>query len=169
MKCPACQAQLETETYEGIEIETCPSCGGEWLDNKELAHIVAAREARFSEEERQALAAAPKVCGVALDDERRRLNCPKCGGSTSPINYGYESGVVIDKCTACRGIWLDSRELENVQMLFELWSEQVPETLAKFRDRLREIEAKWKDVGKVRVSRFALVNLLINGIFDIVR
>ena len=35
MKCPRCSAEMRTIDYEGAEIETCPTCGGEWLDQGE--------------------------------------------------------------------------------------------------------------------------------------
>ena len=36
MNCPLCTSSLKTIHYEGIEIETCGSCEGEWLDADEL-------------------------------------------------------------------------------------------------------------------------------------
>ena len=35
------------------------------------------------------------------------LKCPKCGGTTDAINYGGDTGILIDRCTACQGVWLD--------------------------------------------------------------
>lgn len=37
------------------------------------------------------------------------MKCPKCGFDLEEINY---QSVMIDKCNACKGIWLDSGELE---------------------------------------------------------
>ena len=39
MKCPNCDNSLAAITYEGIRIETCPGCEGEWLDDNSLAKI----------------------------------------------------------------------------------------------------------------------------------
>jgi hypothetical protein len=45
--------------------------------------------------------------------EKRRgihwMKCPKCGCDLEEINY---QNVMIDKCTECKGIWLDHGELE---------------------------------------------------------
>jgi Zn-finger nucleic acid-binding protein len=39
------------------------------------------------------------------------LTCPKCGGAMR----AYErSGVIIDQCTECRGIYLDRGELDRI-------------------------------------------------------
>ena len=115
MQCPQCDETLRTTEYEGLKIETCPGCAGEWLDDGELKHVVKAREVRFDEGERQALAQAAKITGVRVQDEDRDLQCPKCGGATDAINYGGDTGIIIDRCTQCRGIWLDQGELEHVQ------------------------------------------------------
>ncbi len=36
MKCPKDGYDLATSTYHGVQIETCPHCGGMWLDAGEL-------------------------------------------------------------------------------------------------------------------------------------
>lgn len=42
------------------------------------------------------------------------LVCPVCKGSMQEIN---KSGVAIDVCTVCRGVWLDRGELEKLSTL----------------------------------------------------
>ena len=37
------------------------------------------------------------------------MKCPKCGSDLEEINY---QSVMIDRCNECKGIWLDSGELE---------------------------------------------------------
>jgi Zn-finger nucleic acid-binding protein len=39
MQCPKCHAPLCAIDCQGVEIQTCPDCGGDWLDAGELAHI----------------------------------------------------------------------------------------------------------------------------------
>jgi acetyl-CoA carboxylase beta subunit len=41
--------------------------------------------------------------------EAHWMKCPKCGSDLEEINY---QRVMIDRCNACKGIWLDSGELE---------------------------------------------------------
>lgn len=167
MNCPVCSATLETITYEGIAIETCPSCGGEWLDDGELLQVAETRDELFSAEERQAIANATSFVGVPANEPGRRRECPKCGAMMQQLNYAYDTGVIIDRCTANHGVWLDASELEKVQIMFESSCDLAPETLARFRDRLRAIERKYVQRKPVRVSRFAFVNALIARIIDI--
>ena len=41
--------------------------------------------------------------------ESHWMKCPKCGSDLQEINY---QNVMIDRCNECKGIWLDSGELE---------------------------------------------------------
>jgi len=171
MNCPSCHGTLRTITYEGIEVETCPSCGGEWLDADELGKVVKIRQQKFGEEQCRAIAEATPYTGVVLKDVDRDLTCPSCGGTTDPVNYGGGSGLVIDKCTSCGGIWLDADELEKVQMLVEGWDAKLPEDLEKYGPKLREIAAEMDKADDVHPSRLPLVgpfiNALVNRIIDL--
>ena len=40
MKCPKDGYDLSSTKFHGVQIETCPHCGGVWLDAGELAQIV---------------------------------------------------------------------------------------------------------------------------------
>jgi hypothetical protein len=167
MNCPRCKATLKTIDYEGIRIETCSKCEGEWLDADELKHITKAREVRFDENERRAIAAATGITGVELKDVDDDLRCPKCSGQTDPINYGGDTGIIIDRCTDCHGIWLDAGEIEKIQMLIEGWEDGLADDLAQYGPKLRDIAIRLDAEDDVRVSRFGFINVIINGILDL--
>jgi len=173
MNCPNCRKQLRSIRYEGIEIETCDDCGGEWLDADELGKIVRLREVKFDAEERRAIAESTTYTGVRLEDVDRDLVCPKCGATTDPLNYGGGSGIILDRCTGCRGFWLDAGELEKVQMLIEGWKDALPDDLKKYGPKLRDIAAKVDAEDDANLSRLPLVgrflNTCVNGILDLVR
>lgn len=167
MNCPNCKHILRAVEYEGIHIETCTQCHGEWLDAGELGHIVKAREVLFDVQERKAVAAAASIKGVRLKDVDRDLRCPTCGGQTDAINYGGDTGIIIDRCTSCHGMWLDADELEKIQMLVEGWEDHLPDDLKKYGPRLRKVAEELDQRDDVRVSHFAFVNAIINGILDV--
>ena len=167
MQCPNCDSTLRTMGYEGIQIETCDGCGGEWLDSEELRHVVRAREVRFTPEERRAIAQATCITGVKLEDVDRDLRCPKCGGTTDAVNYGGDTGIVIDRCTACGGFWADASELEKIQQLVEGWEDGLSDDLARYGPKLRQV-AREVDAGDdFTHARFGFVNATINGILDL--
>lgn len=39
------------------------------------------------------------------------LPCPRCDAPLSPV---HRSGIEIDHCARCRGVWLDRGELEKL-------------------------------------------------------
>lgn len=166
MQCPGCRAAMRTIEYEGIHIETCPSCGGEWLDSGELKKVVNVRQTRFTSEERREMAQAAKITPIIPADHDRNLTCPKCRGQTDAVNYGGDSGIVIDKCTGCGGIWLDRTEMEKVQIVVELWQDGLADDLQHYGAKMRQVAADLDRQDNVRVSRLRFVNAIINGILD---
>jgi hypothetical protein len=166
MECPRCHTSLTSVDYQGVHIETCPACGGDWLDAGELKSIVKARQTRFSDQECLALAKATRITRVDLTKLNRHLTCPRCGGTTNPINYGDDTGLIIDQCTQCRGVWLDRGELEKIQELVQGWDDELPEDLAQYGPKLRQIEADVDKEEQVHISHVHLINAAINGIFD---
>lgn len=44
ISCPACEAPLKLQDLNGVEIDTCPTCGGTWLDFGEIEQINRVRQ-----------------------------------------------------------------------------------------------------------------------------
>ena len=53
MKCPRCEGPLDVTQRQGVEIDTCPSCRGVWLDRGELDKIINRYDAFDRDEERR--------------------------------------------------------------------------------------------------------------------
>ncbi|TWV31964.1 zf-TFIIB domain containing protein [Streptomyces misionensis] len=51
------------------------------------------------------------------------MHCPKCH---APMQTYNRSGVQIEQCSGCRGIFLDYGELEALTQLESQWSKPVP-------------------------------------------
>ena len=119
MKCPRCSQPIRSRTYEGVEVDQCPSCSGIWLDDQELAPILSTRELEFSPEA-VASAIATQSLGIPESEKAAEKACPKCGESMLPMNFGGNSGVLLDRCVE-HGLWLDRGELERIQMIHEHW------------------------------------------------
>ena len=171
MQCPTCNTRLSSVTYEGIEFETCNECGGCWLDADELGQIVRLREQRFTAEQRSAIDTAGRIPGIPVEDIERGIVCPDCGAPTGPINYGGDTGIIIDRCSKCRGIWLDVGELEHIQMLVEAWKDDLPEDLRAYGPMLDRVAEELEASNQVTVTTLpyvaGFINAVINGILDI--
>lgn len=51
------------------------------------------------------------------------MQCPKCHAAMRTYN---RSGVQIEQCDGCRGIFLDYGELESLTRLEGQWQQQAP-------------------------------------------
>jgi len=120
MKCPRDGTDLERSVYEAaVEIDTCPSCGGVWLDHGELERIQESQERDYSEELRQMPNLIAGVSAMADAKHEGPLACPACGRELEKREYGFCSQVSIDGCPSCRGVWLDKGELQRLEVFFE--------------------------------------------------
>ena len=98
-----------------------------------------------------------------------QLSCPICSAvELNRFNYASSSGIAIDRCPECRGIWLDKEEIENVQVLVEQWRSKLAEDMDEFGpllDKIRQ-EAEARDQESTRISRFAFVNAVLRRIMN---
>ena len=103
LKCPRDGGELTVTKELGIEIDRCPTCGGAWYEDEELAELEAT---------------------VADDDTRRgmidyakresELTCPECGAKMRAFNYrAYD--LELDACEQAHGFWLDADEAARVR------------------------------------------------------
>lgn len=157
MNCPDCDAPLRQTDYHGINIDECPRCLGRWFDRDEplRAKDRTDQYLRWLDFDPFAGdASAPAVSGFA------RL-CPRCSLKMGVIAY-KTSGVLIDKCSSCHGIWLDQGEFEKI--IKHLKKETSSETAAQYR---KDVERQFEQIftgpeGPISELRdfFAVLNLL---------
>lgn len=102
--CPKCTSEklVETAALGEIKVDGCPSCSGIWFEAGELEALVKRSQANAD---------------LALIDPKSvPLECPACankmsrGGLVNPL-------LLVDKCEACGGVWLDANELALLKKL----------------------------------------------------
>jgi len=96
------------------------------------------------------------------------LACPKCNVAMKSFNYAYTSGVIIDKCPECGGIWLDKDELEHVQILAEEWAKKLEGDKAKYSGVLNKVREQHRSLDRVNVSRFGIMNAFMTGLLRLI-
>lgn len=168
MNCPNCGTEMNLIEYEGVLIHTCESCGGEYLGPAELAHIARTREERFPESLQAELSACDPVTGVPVEETERQLYCPACNSPMKVVNYCCNTGVFIDRCEQCDGVWLDKDELEKLQVLLERWSDEAPAKIKQMAGDLEKArrEAVESTSDAFAGSRFSFINALMNRFLD---
>ncbi len=120
MKCPLDSAELLTRTYEAdIQVDLCPTCRGIFLDHGELERIQKTVQRDHSALLAQVPDTVSKAFELARQQQRPDLTCPKCAGSMGKQEHGDCSQILVDVCSACRGVWLDAGELEALEAFFE--------------------------------------------------
>lgn len=110
MKCPVCAKKL-TETKAGkVLLDICQGgCGGVWFDAKELDQINAQQRKTGGNLH------ITRAEAIPVDDSVPR-HCPVCT-KTKLVRrlFSLGTGVEMDCCPKCQGIWLDYGELESIQ------------------------------------------------------
>lgn len=108
-RCPACAAQLDRYSIDGMEFEGCPKCHGMWLARDELRKLknkVNDGQLHWLNSEVDHLEKARVVSSSRL--------CPKCPTSQLVSVVFGGSSVVIDYCPKCHGLWLDRGEFDSI-------------------------------------------------------
>jgi Zn-finger nucleic acid-binding protein len=95
-------------TMVDVPVHECAECHGVWFERGEL--------------EQTADHTAPDLAWMDFemwkDQElfnvaESALKCPADGQGLASIHYG-DTGVVVDHCVRCGGVWLDAGEFENL-------------------------------------------------------
>ncbi|HUU02937.1 MAG TPA: rhomboid family intramembrane serine protease [Myxococcota bacterium] len=107
--CPKCLSDMSPIEHEGVTVDVCPGCRGIWLDPGELAFL------RGADED---LPATPESIGAG--DHYLKTSsyiCPRCQGSFDTFEYAPGTGLYIDRCESCKGIYLDAGELKKIRQV----------------------------------------------------
>ena len=139
MRCPLCVAGLIREKFLGMVIDRCGSCKGTWVGADALRAIaetpVPAPNAALTQE-----TLSQQFKGVPDKDRQRVLKCPSCTVPLYAHNYDYGSGIIIDTCPKCHGIWLDAKELEKIEIYEQSNIEEEQEHLAEWKNQASFVE-----------------------------
>ncbi len=77
------------------------------MGGEELARIVQTQQEKFSDQLTGEMAAHKPMFGSEASQPDRTLSCPACSHPMNVINYAGDSGVFVDRCDVCSGLWLD--------------------------------------------------------------
>ncbi len=104
--CPKCGKPMGLIQLEGIEVDLCPRCTGMWFDAGELSRA-------------SGLEFRDTATGRALAGARRTQHgCPSCAVPLYERELDRGSGIFIDQCPKCSGLFLDRGELAQTQKYF---------------------------------------------------
>jgi Zn-finger nucleic acid-binding protein len=106
--CPACESTLEQAVLDKTPAESCPACHGLLVTNDAFALVVRERRANFD---------GADITPTPLDAARLtgQVACPDCGRSMDRHCYGGPGNQIIDTCSPCGLVWLDTGELAAIE------------------------------------------------------
>jgi Zn-finger nucleic acid-binding protein len=90
-----------------------------WVDTKMLKHLATRIAADTNVKSSKTIFFTHKDITPVPADERIRL-CPQCITWMKKLNYAYDSNVIIDRCDACEGIWLDQGEMMRLAQFHQV-------------------------------------------------
>lgn len=102
MLCPRCHVELKPKKVRerSTEVDLCSQCQGVWFDDGEIREVIGSRAVHPLPIPEGAVKAAEQLC-------------PRC--RVPLVIFPYPGTMtVIDACSACRGVFLDSLELEEI-------------------------------------------------------
>lgn len=165
VNCPQCASDLTPVAYEGVSVHACDTCGGEFLASDELRGLAASHRGGAGDELCPADRRLRSACPAGV---QRSLCCPECGEPMDAAIFGGETGILVDRCGSCEGLWIDRQELERIQELRRRWSERC-EDLATVGSELESARRRAAErSGRAFAgSRFALVSAVIGRFLEL--
>jgi Zn-finger nucleic acid-binding protein len=142
--CPRCNLPMSTETHGDIVMEHCDRCGGWWMDPDDLKAIL--------DSIKLPVEGSTVRTGIDLTGVREDAPCPRCAVPMEPFNYAGDSGVLLDRCRRCGGLWLDGGDLERVLNVVLASEQNLDHDVKRFSAELEEAEVR-QDVLEQQDSR----------------
>ena len=106
--CPKCEAPMRAEEIGGVPTNACLGCGGRWLEVPMIEHL-----SEISAEARLTRDALIRTFASLQDADTRgtEIPCPTCKNNLQACDH---QGIELDFCFRCRGLYLDSGEMDQV-------------------------------------------------------
>jgi Zn-finger nucleic acid-binding protein len=119
LRCPglACGGRMKPQTRLDVTVDLCDRCGGLWFDPEELDRWLG----HVDTTERP----APESCIPPRGIGSRP--CPRCDCAMNTAGW---TGLVLDRCGRCGGLFVEARELVRME------KEGLPAEAATFESRL---------------------------------
>lgn len=103
MNCPKCGGtELSLYNREGFKITYCKKCKAMWIKFPVLQQIGEMLDLKMP------LINPAEMEAIRVKEEPR--TCPECSKTMDKV---YFNGIVVDKCSECKGILFDNGELSK--------------------------------------------------------
>ena len=141
MDCPACGHKMKKYELSPCDLDQCEHCGGVWFEYGELKQL--------QEIDDNSLVEILHANSLESRDERTRLKCPVCDVEMKHYQYDYSSGIWIDRCDKCKGVYLDHKDLEKLDEYLDTyhkWDEKIAEILPELHATKFAVEKRFEEI-----------------------
>ncbi len=163
MECPKCKVGLAPRVIESTTVHECRQCEGIWFDKDELRRVKDATDPDLNWMDFE-IWNHPEAIAVASG----KTVCVRCAVDMHVLDYD-KTGVQIDYCDQCSGMWLDKGKLEQIiavleqELLDKSLDDYVSETLGEAKALLAGPESflsEWKDFATItRLLQYRILSL----------
>ena len=165
VSCPSCRGGMADVAVGDAMLLECRRCRGVWVDAATFEHVCASGEAQAAVVH-QTAGPAPAAAG-----EVRYRKCVACGTMMNRLNFGRQSGTVIDVCKG-HGTFLDAGELHAIVRFIqggglERARQQQLDDLKEQERRLRGAQAPRPGGGDLALDSSA--GLVLRALLDNLR
>ena len=105
MQCPKCQNDMETISYENIEVDRCTFCQGIWFDALEHEHLKAIQGS-------ESIDIGGRDIGREFNDVTQ-IECPTCHTDMIRMVDRDQPHIRYEACTVCYGVFFDAGEFRD--------------------------------------------------------
>lgn len=149
MNCPVCKTtQLSVNNLESnLPSLSCVNCGGNWIQGAQYWKWLEAHGENLPELKIQ-------TNELPLSETNQPLDCPECQWRMVKYMVGHGTGISLDHCHGCKGIWFDRNEWEVLRkrnlhddlnsMLTEFWQAEAMK------------EERKKRLERIYINKFGL-------------
>jgi Zn-finger nucleic acid-binding protein len=123
--CPECGAELAGRIYDGVAFSECPQCAGVWFFEDDLKHLEKQDVEGLDRIDLLETPVKPAPAPTAA------LACPMCGGAMAQFHSLAADPVVLHRCAACEGLWMEHGQLTQMAAAVEAANKPpTPEEIA---------------------------------------
>ncbi len=149
MFCPQCKQVMKVVEEEAFSALLCESCGGMFYPEEEFnKHLEVVRVVLPTRRSPQEQVSGKPAWALSVGE--KRLPCPACGAPFGPFNYAYRSNIILAKCPACRGLWVEPGQMLRIARYRALnpGADHLVAGIVKKREKRREPVGDDKDFDR---------------------
>lgn len=111
--CPVCNTALTDKMYDGVAFLECPQCAGIWIYETDLKQLETKNIKDLNQLDIMDVPIKP------VESPADVLTCLECGGTMEQFHFMMDTPIMLHRCDACEGLWINHGELTQMEAAIE--------------------------------------------------